>query len=153
LAWGQTTLPLSEDGCGVASASDVAPLARLAGFMQVLARAAPLLGCDRQLVVPLATEAGLLHAFNALLPPALGSMVSWTRTGKVELPDVDLRRQHWWSARLSKVKSAALLKAARGCDVPRLEAQRAGKAGGWLSAPPPWQAKVSAWPAPTSPRC
>jgi len=35
-AWVQATLPLSEGGCGVASASDVAPLARLAGVMQFL---------------------------------------------------------------------------------------------------------------------
>jgi len=54
-AWVQTTLPMSEGGCGVASAADVAPLARVAGIMQFLARAEPMLGCDRQLVVPLAT--------------------------------------------------------------------------------------------------
>jgi len=35
----QTTLPLSEGGCGFASASDVAPVAWLAGVMQFLARA------------------------------------------------------------------------------------------------------------------
>jgi len=58
-AWVQTTLPLSEGGCGVASASHVAPVARLSGVMQFLARAEPLLGCDRQLIVPLATEARL----------------------------------------------------------------------------------------------
>jgi len=34
------------------------------------------------------------------------------------------------------VKATALLEAATGRDVPRLETQRAGKAGGWLSAPP-----------------
>jgi len=56
-AWVQTHLPLSEGGCGVASAVDVAPVARLAGIMKILARAEPMLGCDRQLVVPLATEA------------------------------------------------------------------------------------------------
>jgi len=55
-AWVQTTLPPSEGGSGVVSAADVAPVARLAGVMQFLARAEPLLGCDRQLVVPLATE-------------------------------------------------------------------------------------------------
>jgi len=48
--------------------------------MQFLARAEPMLGCDRQLVVPLATEAGLLDAFNARLPPALEPLVSWTET-------------------------------------------------------------------------
>jgi len=32
-AWVQTKLPLSEGGCGVASASDVASVARLAGVM------------------------------------------------------------------------------------------------------------------------
>jgi len=57
-AWGQTTLPLGEGGCGIASASDMAPVARMAGVMQFLARAEPMLSCDRQLVVPLATEAG-----------------------------------------------------------------------------------------------
>jgi len=51
-AWVQTTLPMSEGGCGVASAADVAPVARLAGVMQLLARAELMLGCDRQLVVP-----------------------------------------------------------------------------------------------------
>jgi len=56
-------------------------------------------------------------------------------TGKVELPDWDVRRQHLWSARMTQVKAAALLVAATDRDVPRLEAQRAGKAGGWLSAP------------------
>jgi len=55
---------------------------------------------------------------------------------KVELPDGDVRRQHWWSASLTQVKAAALLEAATGRDVPRLETQRAWKAGGWLSAPP-----------------
>jgi len=81
--WVQTTLPMSEGGCVVASAADVAPVARLAGIMQFLARAEPMLGCDRQLVVPLATEAGLLDALNARLPPALEPLASWTRTGKV----------------------------------------------------------------------
>jgi len=94
-AWVQTTLPMSEAGCGVASAADVAPFARLAGIMQFLAREEPMLGCDRQLVVPLATKAGLLDALNARLPVALEQLASWTRTGKVELPDGDVRRQHW----------------------------------------------------------
>jgi len=86
--------------------------------------------------VPLATEAGLLDALNARLPPALEPLASWTMTGKVELPDEDARRQHWWSSRVTQVKAAAVLDAATGSDVPRLEAQRASKAGGWLSAPP-----------------
>jgi len=132
----KATLPMSEGECGVASAADVAPLARLAGVMQFLARAELMLGCDRQLVVPLFTEAGLLDALNAHLPPALEPLESWTRTGKVELPDADVRRQHWWLTRVTQAKAAALLEAATGMDVPRLEAQRAGKAGGWLSAPP-----------------
>jgi len=115
----QATLPVSEGGCGVASASDVAPVEVLAGVMQFLARAEPLLGCDRQLVVPLATEAGLLDALNARLPPALKPVASWTRTGKVELPDREVRRQHWWSARLTEVRAVALLEAllpARQCS-------------------------------------
>jgi len=135
-AWVQTTLPMSEGGCGLASAADVAPVARLAGIMQFLARAELMLGCDRQLVVPLATEAGLLDALSVRLPPALEPLASCTRTGKVELPDGDVRRIHWWSSRVTHVKAAALLEADTGRDVPRLEAQRAGKAGGWLMAPP-----------------
>jgi len=122
-AWVQTTMPMSEGGCAVASAADVAPVARLAVIMQFLARAEPMLGCDRKLFVLLATEAGLLDALNARLPPALEPLASWTRTGKVQLPDGDVRRQHWWSARLTQVKAAALLEAATGRDVPRLEAQ------------------------------
>jgi len=55
-AWVQTTLPMSEGCCGVASAADLAPVPRLAGVMQFLARAELMLGCDRQLVVPLATR-------------------------------------------------------------------------------------------------
>jgi len=136
-AWVQTTLPMSEGGCGVASAADVAPVTRLAGIMQFLARAEPMLGCDRQLLVPLAIEAGLLGALDARLPPALEPLASWARTGKVELPDGDFRRQHWWSSRVTQVHAAALLEAATRRDFPRLEAQRAGKAGGWLSPPPP----------------
>jgi len=95
-----------------------------------------MLGCDRQLVVPLVTEAGLLDVLNARLPPAMEALASWTRTGKVDLPDGDVRRQHWGSSRLTQAKAAALLEAATGKDVPRSEAQRAGKAGGWLSAHP-----------------
>jgi len=63
----------SEAGCGVASASDVAPVARLAGVLQFLALVEPLLGCNRQVVVPLATEVGLLDAPDARLPPPLGT--------------------------------------------------------------------------------
>jgi len=131
-AWVQTTLPLNEGGCGVASASDVEPVARLAGVIQFLARAEAMLGCDRQVVVPLATEAALL---NARLPPALEPLAGWTRTGKVELTDGDVRSQHCWSARLTQVKAASLLERATGRHVPRLEAQRAGKAREWLSEP------------------
>jgi len=69
-------------------------VARLAGVMQFLARAEPILGCERQLVVPLATEAGLLDALNARFPPTLKPLESWKRTGKVELPDWDVRSQH-----------------------------------------------------------
>jgi len=110
----------------------VAAVARLAWVMQFLARAEPLLGCDRQLFVPLATEAGLM---DDLLPPALEPLASWKRTGKVKLPDGDVRRQHWWSARLTQVKAAELLEAAAGRDVLRLEALRARKAVGWLAPP------------------
>jgi len=42
-------------------------VARLAGIMQFLARAEPLLGCDRQLVVPLINEAGLGSSMVARL--------------------------------------------------------------------------------------
>jgi len=122
-AWVQATMLMSEGGCGVASAADVAPVARLAGVMQFLARAELMLGCDRQLVVPLATEAGLLGALNARLPPALEPLASRTRTGKVELPDGAVRRQDWWSSRVTQAKAAALLEAATWRDVPRLDAQ------------------------------
>jgi len=135
-AWVQATLPMSEGGCGVASVADVAPVARLAGVMQFLARAELMLGCDRQLVVPLATEAGMLDALYARLLPALQPLASWIRTGKVKLPDGYVRRQHWWASRVTQTKAAALVEAATGREVPRLEAQRAGKAGGWLSPPP-----------------
>jgi len=121
----------------VASASDVAPVAPLAGVLQLLARAEPMLGCDRHLVVPHATEAGLLDDLNTRLPPKVKRLASWTCTGKVELPvDSEVRPQHWWSSRLIQVKAAVFLEAAAGRDFPRLEAQRAGKAGGWLSDPP-----------------
>jgi len=133
-AWVQTTLPIGEGGCGVAIASDVAPVARLEGVLHFLARAEPMLGCDRQLVIPLATGALLLDALNARLPPTLGPLASWTRTDKVELPEGDVRRQHLWSSRVIQVKGAALLEAATGRDVLRLEAQRPRKAGVWLSA-------------------
>jgi len=94
-AWVQATLPISEGGCGVASASDVAPVAGLAGVMQFLAWAELVLGCDGQQVVSLPTEVGLLDALNARLPSTLEPLASWTCTGKVELPDGDVRRQHW----------------------------------------------------------
>jgi len=54
----------------------------------------------------------------------------------VGLPDGDVRCQNWWSSRVTQLKATALLEEANGRDVPRLEAQRAGKAGGWLSPPP-----------------
>jgi len=54
-AWVQTTLPMSEGGCGVASAAHVAPVARLAGIMQFLERT---------------------DALNARLPPALEPLAS-----------------------------------------------------------------------------
>jgi len=150
-AWVQTTLRMSEGGCGVASAADVAPVARLAGIMHFLARAEPMLGCDRKLVVPLATEGGMLEALNARLPPASEPLASWTSPGKVELPDGYARRKHWWSSRVTPVKAAALLEAATGRDVPRLEAQRTGKAGGWLSVPQS-RVRASASPGHTTPR-
>jgi len=78
----------------------------------------------------LATEEGLLDDLSARLAPALEPLASWTRTGRVELPDGDARRQHWWSSQVTQVKAAALPEAATGLEVPRLETQRAGKAGG-----------------------
>jgi len=127
----RTTLPLSEGGYGVTSSVNSAPVARLAGVMQFLPQAEPMLGCHWQLVVPLATEKGLLDAPNARLPPDLEPL-----TCNVELPDGDVRRQHWWPSRVTQAKAAALLEASNGTDVPRLKAQRTGKAGGWFSAPP-----------------
>jgi len=47
-AWVQTTLPMSEGGCWVTSAADVAPVARLPCVMQFLTRAELMLGCDRR---------------------------------------------------------------------------------------------------------
>jgi len=109
---------------------------RLAGSFSFSPGMSPCWGVTGQLVVPLATEAGRLDALNARLPPAQEPLASWTRTGKVELPDGDVRRQHWWSARLIQLKAGSLFEAATGLDVVRLEARRSGKAGGWLSAPP-----------------
>jgi len=86
-AWSQATLPMSEGGCVVASAANVAPVARLAAVMQFLARAELMQGYDRQLVVPLATEAGQLDPLNERLPPALEPLANWTWTGKGVLPD------------------------------------------------------------------
>jgi len=131
----------------------VAPVARLAGIMQFLARAEPMLGCDRQLVVPLPNEKGLLDALNARLPPALIPLTSWTRTRKVELPDGDVPRQHWWSASLIQVKAAALLEAAAGRYIPRLEAQHAGGRQRDGCLPAFWRSRASAWQAPTTPHC
>jgi len=111
------------------------PVVAAGGVLQFLAGAEPMLACDRQLVLPLATEAGLLDALKACLPQTLQPLANWTRTGKVELPNGDVRRQHWWSSRVTQVKAAALLEAATGRDVPRLEAKQDGKAGGWLSPP------------------
>jgi len=121
-AWVQTTLPLGEGGCGVASAADVAPVAPMAEVLQSLAQAEPMLGGDRQLVFPLATEVGLLDALNARLPPPLEPLANWKRTGKVKQPEGEVRSQHWWSARLTPLKAAALLEAATGQDVASLEA-------------------------------
>jgi len=106
-------------------------------------------GTDRQLVFPLAIEAGLLDALNAHLPKTLEPLASWTRTGKLELPDGDVVRQHWWSFRVTQLKAAALLEGASGRDVPRLETQRAGKPGGWLSLPPQWRTRGAASPGDT----
>jgi len=130
--------------------ADVTPVLRLAGVMQFLARAEPMLGFDRNLVVPLASEAGLLDSLNARLPPTLEPLASWARTGKVDLPNGDARHQHWWSARPTQVKAASLLEDAKRGDASHLEAQRGGGQG---DGPPPWRAKASAWPAPTSPQC
>jgi len=58
----QATLPLSMGGCGISSASDVAPLSLLAGILQLLANADSLLGSDRHSVVPMTTEAGRVGA-------------------------------------------------------------------------------------------
>jgi len=127
-AWVQATLPISEGGCGVASASDLAPVAPLAGVLQFLASAEPILGCDRHLVVPLASEVALLDALNAPLPPKLERLASWTRTGKVELPDGDARHQHRWSARLTQVKAERLLEAGTAREVARTNTQQTDKA-------------------------
>jgi len=92
-----------------------------------------MLDCDRQFVVPLATEAGLLTLTPACPPPSNIWRAKYG-SGRVELPEGDVRRQHWWSYRVIQVKAAALLEAASGRDVPRLEAQRACKVGEWPSA-------------------
>lgn len=134
VAWMQAILLIGEGGCGVACASVVAPVARLAGVMQFLARLGPLLCCDRQLAVLLATEAGLLDVLSARLPLVLEPLAGLARMGKVDMPYREVRRQSRCLARLTKVKAAAPAEAATGRDMPRLEAQLAGKAGGWLSA-------------------
>jgi len=67
-------------------------LGRVYGFLQFLARAEPMLGCDRQLVARLATQVGRLDALNARLHPKLEPLASWARTAQVELPDGDVRR-------------------------------------------------------------
>jgi len=90
----QSNLPISEGGCGVASASEVGQVARLAGVKHFFARAEPQLGCERRRVVPLATEGGLLDALNARLQPTLEPLASWRRTSQVELPDEDVRPKH-----------------------------------------------------------
>jgi len=134
-AWMQTSLLMSECDCGVSSAADVV---RLAGVRQFLARAKLMLGCNRKLVVPLASDTGLLDAVNARLPSALKPLESWTRTGKLELPDGDVMPQHWWPFRVTQAKAAALLEVATGSNVPQLEG---------------WRARASTSPGPPIPRC
>jgi len=79
-AWVHTTLPISRAGAGSPSRPMWRPWHAV---MQFLGWAELMLGCDRRLVFPLATEAGLLYAFNARLPPPLEPLESWTRTAKV----------------------------------------------------------------------
>jgi len=150
-AWVQTTLPLSNGGFGFASASDVAPLARLAGVMQFLARAEPLLGCDRILSCPWPPRR------DCCMPP----MPACPRPGTVCELDAD------WevgTARWGRATSALAVRApdpgegggaSRGGHGSRRATHRgtASGEGGWLAFGPPWQAKVSAWPAPTTPHC
>lgn len=63
--------------------------------------------CDEHLW-PLSTEAGLLRALNARVLPPLEPLATWTRPGKIELPDGVPRRQRWWSTCLIQVQAAVL---------------------------------------------
>jgi len=68
-----------------------------------------------------------MEALNARLPLTLDPLAGWTRTGNVEMLDGEVRRQHWWSSRLTEMNAAALLEAATRHEVPRLEGQLAGR--------------------------
>jgi len=61
----------------------------------------PVLGGDRQVVVRLATESGLLEALYTRLPPKLDPLARLTRTCNMELLDGDFKRQHWWSSNVT----------------------------------------------------
>lgn len=106
----QTYFPwtLARTSWGEPSAPHVALVAWLAGVMQFLARAELLLGCKRQLGVPLANEAGLIDAHNARLPPALGALVGKRFFSKRKFVCFFLKKPSFFWFLFSKSKNAKL---------------------------------------------
>jgi len=120
-AWVQTTLPMSECGCGVASAADVAPVARLAGSCSSSPGRSSSWGMNGNWSCPWPPRR------DCLTPSIRACPRPWNHW-QVGPGPVNLNCQTGMSD--ARTVAVALLEAATGWDVLRFVAQRAGKAGG-----------------------
>ena len=99
-AWAQACLPISQGGCGLTSAVQLAPAARLGGVLS-FARFGPLIvGGDVSLTVRPRRDVKLLDTLASHLPPELQPLKEWRSNGCITTPSDASVNQKWWSAKM-----------------------------------------------------
>ena len=72
-AWLQSTLPVSQGGCGIIAVTKLGPVARLASILQFIKHGLGIAGADDGLCVRVRCHKGTLSAAAAILPRHLSS--------------------------------------------------------------------------------
>ena len=135
-AWSQACLPISKGGCGLTSATRLAPAARVAGVLQFARFGPTTIGADDSIGVRCRREAALLQGLQGLLPPALEPLTTWAASGCITPTDGPEGSQRWWSERIADHALLSLAANSHARDIPRLATQASGGAGSWLAATP-----------------
>ena len=100
-AWIQSTMPISQGGCGLHLASNVGLSGRVSSILAFLTNGPATLGADAALGDRLRSEIPLVNAIRNATSQVFEPVKTWLEADQITIPiDSTTHRQGWWTARL-----------------------------------------------------